>query len=191
METYKAGSYQTNFDGRLDLLDAAIKASALAGKYLYIGFESETDDIDVHFSEALDAGEKTTLDGLMTTWGLGDTQSRLFKQIDAKASGLVTNGPGFEWPASSGQFISLSVMAQLKWMGMYSAKASLAYPIKTRTKDDKTQIVLADAADVQSAYDTAVIAVRAILDPAQDAKEDVNTATTVAEAEAAAAAYLG
>ena len=188
---YTAGSYHNAFTGSLDALCDAIEADATIGS----GFENahykvSTDTITVLFASALDGAGQTALDNIFGAWELEDTKQVLFVAIDAKVRDKMATEKHFEWPASSGNYHSLSANAQLKWLGMYNTRTSLTYPFKIRTRDDKTQVSLADAAAVASAYDAGAAEVVTLLTAAEDVKNDVEAAADVAAANAAAASYL-
>lgn len=189
-ESYSLATYNPGHDGHLDLFESAIKADVdLLAKYAYA--ESGAGSVVAVFTSALSGAEKTDLDAIVTTWGLDDTKRRLFGLIDAKANSNIMDGSGFEYPAASGNYLSLSANAQLKWSALCEGRSSLTYPLKVRTKDDTTQVSLADAAAVGTAQNAALAEIRTLLDPAEDAKDNVQAAATIAAAQAAADVYLG
>lgn len=188
---YTAGSYHNTFAGPLDALCTAIEADATIGS----GFEDAhytvgTDTIFCWFASALDGAGQTALDNIFAAWELEDTKQRLFVAIDAKVRDKIQTEKHFEWPTSSGNYHSLSTNSQLKWLGMYNTRTSLTYPFKIRTRDDKTQVSLADAAAVASAYDAGAAEIVTLLTAAEDVKNDVEGAADVDAANAAAASYL-
>ncbi len=188
-KNYDVATYNPNHDGELSLLVSAVQADGpLAAKYAYCG--GETGDVIVYFSMDLTGGEQTNLDAIVTTWGLDDAKRRLYELIDAKASDNIINGVGFEYPVSSGQWLSLTTSGQIKWQGFYLNRTNLTYPLLVRTKDDGTQVSLADAAAVVSAMDAMVTEIESLLTPAQDAKHNVEAAGTIAAAQTAADTYL-
>ena len=137
------------------------------------------------------SGDGTDISHYTLVESLDSFKAKLFVDIDTKADSDVKDGPGFEYPGSSGNFMSLGERGQLKWLALYSGRASLVYPVKVRTKDNKTRVSLADSAAIQAAIDASVVALRVILDAAEDAKENVQQASTIAAAQTAADAYLG
>lgn len=97
---------------------------------------------------------------------LDTRKTRLLTYIDERTEYEITNGPGFEWPPASGQFFSLSMNAQTKWLGMMAAAAFFDYvndPPKVRTKDDRIEYTLTSQVEVVQATTTALEAVRAFL----------------------------
>lgn len=116
---------------------------------------------------------------------LAPLKASLVKRIDEMVAGKIAEG-SFEHPASSGNLFSITTTAQVKWIGLYSARDLMVYPMKVYTKDDSTEYSIADAAEVAIIYGLAVGTVRALLDAATDAK----TATlAAADADGALAAF--
>jgi len=97
---------------------------------------------------------------------------------------------GFEWPAASGKFFSLSTNAQIKWTNLLLSKDSLTYPIEVPTMDDKVLYSIADSVEAQNMYGAAVNKIDTLLREATAAKANVNNATTITDAEAARDVYL-
>lgn len=188
---YTASSYHTDFSGNLDSLHDFIAADATVGsKFMDVCWHAGSGIITAKFSSALDGGEQTALTAVFDDWELKDVKQRLFVRVDAKARDNISTGPGFEWTASSGNYLSLTTNAQLKWLALYNIRTSLSYPVKVRTKDDKTQVSLANATAVADAYAAGMAEVVSLLNAAQVVKNNVNNAADVAAANAAAADYL-
>lgn len=188
---YTASTYHSSFTGPLDALCVAISAEATIGSGFEIAsYDASTDTVTVSFASALDGPGQTALDDIFDAWELEDTKQGLFVAIDAKVRSKIADEDHFEWPASSGNYHSLSANAQLKWLGMYNTRTSLTYPFKVRTRNDKTQVSLADATAVANAYAAATAELLTLLTAAEDVKNNVEAAATVAAANAAAAAYL-
>lgn len=121
---------------------------------------------------------------------LPSVQQELIKQIDAEAENRIHNGQGFEWPPTSGQYFSLSANAQTKWVGLMVSKDFLTYPLVVPTSDDNVFYSVADATEAQNMYLTASDTIKTLLGEATTAKQNVKAATTIADAQAAADAYL-
>ena len=110
--------------------------------------------------------------------------------IDATAEFRITQSDGFEYPPDSGMRFSMSVVAQVKWLGFYAARDSVPYPITAPTKDDQGSISLANAEAVAGLYLTMVGTMKAILDGATAAKAAIVAATDEAGVTAAVEAYV-
>jgi hypothetical protein len=120
-------------------------------------------------------------------------KSLLMGLCDEYCESKIVNGPGFEWPVSSGQCFSLSSHAQVKWNGMLLAKDSFDYvndPPKVRTKDDLVEYTISSAADLQGMWDSAMSTVRTFLDDGRQCKADILAASTPAAAKAVLDAYM-
>ena len=85
-----------------------------------------------------------------------------YERIDNAARQAIAQG--YEFPAASGNMVSLSANAQSTWHGMYNMRAMLTYPVTVGNLDDSGSIELADPAAVEAFYGTMATVVRAILD---------------------------
>ncbi len=121
---------------------------------------------------------------------LATLKERYINQVDALSEARIIDGPGFEWPADSGNFFSLSMNAQIKWMGLFAAREVMEYPLTVPTKDDGGVYSITGADDVVGIYGTVVGTVRAILDASTEAKAAIRAATTSEEATEAYNAYV-
>jgi len=102
-------------------------------------------------------------------------------KIDQRTKALID--AGFEYPPASGQIFSLSLPAQLTWLGMYQTRAALTYPVSVSTKNDQTIIELADEAAVEAFYAAGVATVRSSLDSGTALKVQLNAAGTEVDIE--------
>jgi hypothetical protein len=129
--------------------------------------------------------------GLVTDLDL--LKSDYTKEIDDECEARIHDGPGFEWPPTSGQFFSLSSNAQVKWNGMLMAKDIFDYvldPPQVRTKDDQVEYTISDATEVENMWGTAMNVVRAYLNDCRAAKGDVLAASNKFEADTAYEDYI-
>jgi hypothetical protein len=124
----------------------------------------------------------------------------MLRAIDDEAERRIHAGPGFEYPAASGQFFSLSANAQAKWNAvMGSAQAVLVgivpaeqiYPFRVRTKDDLIEFTCPDASTAMAMCLTAIGTAQAHLAACRMAKGEVLAAADLAAARAAFDAYMG
>lgn len=100
-----------------------------------------------------------------------------FDAIDDRTEALIAEGFVY-----TGKRHSLSQNAQTTYTGLYAvrAEAALIYPVKVNTIDDADFSQLANAAEVQIFYLTAVGTYRAHLDSGTALKDTVRAATTAA-----------
>lgn len=103
---------------------------------------------------------------------------------------------GFQWPVTTGNIFSLSIQAQIKWMGLFATTLlppgldKIVYPLTVPTIDDLDKYDVADAAEVKDMYSHITATVAGLLGASMTAKAGVNAAVTIAEAEAALNRYL-
>jgi hypothetical protein len=93
--------------------------------------------------------------------------------IDAKTTRLIAGG----FVVSSKTF-SASDAAQLKWLGMYTSRTSLTYPVLVPTKDDSEFVELADAAAVETYYNALLARVQAVLTGGTALKQQIAAAAS-------------
>lgn len=99
-----------------------------------------------------------------------------FTLIDEKTVEVINRGFEFE-----SKTFSLSLSAQMKILGAYSAAAIITYPIIWNTIDDLDIHQLDDATVLGEFYEASVNAVRAALDAGTALKDQIRNATTLAE----------
>jgi hypothetical protein len=103
---------------------------------------------------------------------------------------------GFQWPVATGQIFSLSIQAQIKWMGLFATTLlppgldKMVYPLTVPTIDDLGKYDVADQAEVKDMYSLITATVAGLLGASMTAKAAVNAAVTLAEAETARDRYL-
>jgi hypothetical protein len=106
-----------------------------------------------------------------------------FAEIDAKTGALID--AGFEYPASSGDFYSLSVHAQITLIGANQNRALLSYPVRFNRRNDGSGFIdIANQGDLNTFFLTALGTVRACLDAGTAVKDQVRAATNKAELDA-------
>ena len=103
------------------------------------------------------------------------------KAVDKRTNELVDNG--FEFPASSGAYFSLSQPSQAKILGADSARddPAFSYPVVWNNLDDSGTISIPDSATLHGFFLTALGTVRARLDSGTTIKDQVRMAETVAD----------
>jgi len=140
------------------------------------------------FVDTLTGSEVTTLDDTVAAHqlvaALTDAKAEKIKTIDANTGALI--GKGFEFPAASGIMYSLSDAAQRTLIAADQQRSdpTFTYPVIWNSKDDLSEISLADATELHNFVLTAVGTTRAWLDSGTGLKSQVRAATTVAEVEA-------
>lgn len=111
-------------------------------------------------------------------------QKEKMEIIDQRTRELIEQG--FEYPAASGQILSLSAEMQRTLEGLHQAKddPAVIYPIEWNFKDNSGKLALVSAADVGAFYLTALGTVRAHRDAGTALKDSIRTATTIVAVEA-------
>jgi hypothetical protein len=129
--------------------------------------------------EALLGTTIATYKAASTARVLATSKASKNQAVDARTNELIA--VGFEYPASSGDYFSLSLPAQLKIMAADDMRndASFAYPVVWNNIDDTGTVSLADAAAVHAFALAAIAAVRATLDAGTTLKTSVNDAADV------------
>jgi hypothetical protein len=123
------------------------------------------------------------------------TKRQLLDAVDSKSEALITDGPGLEHPIGSGKFISMSMGAQLKWIGWQDiaddwTSLGLPYPFRVRTRYDDDFIEIQNAAEVKAVLGEMAQLIAKILTEAEYVKAAIVKATTLTDAESAADKYL-
>lgn len=112
-------------------------------------------------------------------------KTALMKIIDMRTQWLINEG--FEYPAASGNVMSLSIPAQINWIGVHQNKAAAGqYPISVMNKSDTDKITLTGSSDVDNYFDAAYNTVRQIISDGSDIKKNIKDAADDAAAQAAA-----
>ena len=112
------------------------------------------------------------------------TKKRKFEAVDRRTGELIAQG--FEFPAASGQFFSLSSEAQRNIEGLDHSRdfPELAYPVSWNTLDDLGMLSIADSATAHSFFLAALSTYRGHLDSGTALKDQVRAATTIAAVDA-------
>jgi hypothetical protein len=137
-------------------------------------------NIAVCFDAAIDAADKTTMDGVVANHA-GSAKAVKYKAIDKRTDELIAGGFAY-----GGKQFSLSATAQMKMVGTHGVRddPALTYPIVWNTIDDNDTYSLTDATDLHNFYLTGVGTMRSILDSGTSLKGQVRAATTKAEIDA-------
>ncbi len=121
-------------------------------------------------------------------------KAAILARIDLHVAGQIALG--FQWPVTTGKIFSLSIQAQIKWMGLFATTLlppgldKIVYPLTVPTIDDLDKYDVADAAEVKDMYSHITATVAGLLGASMTAKAAVNAAVTIAEAEEAMNRYL-
>jgi len=107
----------------------------------------------------------------------------LVDAVDDEIERRIHDGPGFEWPANSGVFFSLSANAQTKWVGLMVAKDLLTYPLTVPSRHDDVFYDIKNAAEAQEMYVAATSAIKRHLVDGTAAKAAVRKARSVSDAQ--------
>ena len=110
---------------------------------------------------------------------LEDAKAEKIRLVDARTDELIDDGFSYD-----GQMFSLSEQAQLKLLGAFSGAAMLSYPVEWNNIDDTGTIQLADVAEVETFYSTAMATVEGYLASGTALKNQINAATTIAGVDA-------
>lgn len=113
---------------------------------------------------------------------LSQRQEQKRSIIDQRTRVLID--AGFEYPAASGQFFSLSPEAQAALASLHTRRLSLSYPVRFNTVDDAAAVSLPDAVALDAFHAASVAAIRSARDGGTTLKDQVRAATTVAEVDA-------
>jgi hypothetical protein len=101
-----------------------------------------------------------------------------YQMVDARTKELIAQG--FEFPASSGKIISMSVESQMRILGCEVAKdfPEMTYPIEWQTMDDNDYVSIADSATMHGMFLTGLGTLRARIDSGTAIKQSLADATT-------------
>ena len=113
---------------------------------------------------------------------LARAKLRKYAAINARTEELIDLG--FEHPAASGDFFSLSASAQRKMNGAYGARTVMTYPIEVTTLGDASKVSLANVATYENWYHDAVAVVRGHVDSGGALKDQVRAAVDIAAVDA-------
>lgn len=109
--------------------------------------------------------------------GEPDTHARTrYKEVMDLCVTKRLNAEGFEHPAASGRLFSLSLPAQIKWLGLLVSKDSMTYPYDVPVKDDSEVYSIADAAEVAAMWGAIMTKVSTVLGAATAQKAAIDAA---------------
>lgn len=97
-------------------------------------------------------------------------------EVDSKTERLIDAGFSY-----NGKTFSTSRNAQLTYIGMYTGRALLSYPVTVNTLGDEDTEELADETEVEAFYTAFVTSMRAALDSGTALKTALRAATTETE----------
>jgi len=134
-----------------------------------IGFTADT-----NYYHKKTSGDGTDISHYSQVVDLKGLKTKRLLEIDGKTSLLIAQGVGY-----GGKQFSLSAYAQTNWIGMFTAKDYLTYPITISTLNDANGTYdLATSTDVTYFYLAAVAKVKEHLDSGRNLKELINNAVT-------------
>jgi hypothetical protein len=165
-------------------------SAALPGRTWIVVADGPNVDVIVDGAD-LTAQEDTDLDAAHANWDPDDIavyQQKVIAQIDVETG--VRIAAGFEYPAASGKFFSMSQNAQINWLGLGMSADALTYPYTIRTKDDTDAYAIVDTADAAGVYAAAFTLKESTLAQGRGVKTAVLAEGTVAGVDAAAASWL-
>jgi hypothetical protein len=110
---------------------------------------------------------------------LADQKRGKVSNVDSKTDDLIA--AGF---AVDGKAFSASDAAQLKWLGMYTSRSDLSYPVTVPTKDDTQFASLVDATDVVTYYTALLARIQTVLTGGVTLKALISAAADQAELDA-------
>lgn len=162
---------------------------------------SSEETLEIVFAGSITSAQKDTLDqtvqshkqemdsNFLVAWKV-----YLGGLCDYKVDDLIQNGKGFEYPASSGLYFSMSLEAQSKWNALNQGRDDLTslgrYPFRVTTIDDQGAYEIQNAADMHGLWLTMLGTGMAIQEAGESAKVSLNAAPTAAAAEAIAEAFI-
>jgi len=117
----------------------------------------------------------------IVTYVLTFAESKLARRssVDNKSVALI--GAGF---TVDGKTFSASDTAQLKWLGMYTSRADLSYPVTVPAKDDLSFVSLIEAADIATYYAALLARIQTVLSGGVTLKAQIAAATNQAALDA-------
>lgn len=124
-------------------------------------------------------GDNVVFDQAKQDARLGEMFTRLRGEALAKVDARTTAKIASETFTHAGLEFSVSLSAQVKWNGLYNARASITYPQLVFNKDDTQTHSIADSAEVETMYGLAVTKVKALVDEGTTVKQNVLAAADI------------
>jgi hypothetical protein len=180
-----------------DTANGTVNPSALhaeviaAGPYTepFHGIETEPDAdlLTVSFADLIPSGEQAIVNGVVAAHQGEGTLLDVAKKskcakIDARTAQLID--VGFEFPPSSGAYLSCSLEAQSTLNLLYCNRTGATYPVEWSTRDNLNKVTLSDANDVASLLARMQWYVQTQRSSGDVIKDAVRACTTVAKVEA-------
>lgn len=170
--------------------------------YTMIRRQMSPTEWQVSVSENLTDAQKAAVDAAIVAYlnrveydlgyaGEPDAHARTrYKEVmDMCVTSRLSN-EGFEHPAASGRIFSLSIPAQIKWLGLLVSKDSMTYPYDVPVKDDSEVYAIQDAAEVATMWGAIMTKVSTVLGAATAEKAAIDAAADVTAARASAVTHL-
>lgn len=155
-------------------LHGEIEAGSLPG---FVGLRpgTEAGKFRVEFEAALSSGEKTTLDGIVSSHqNLDYKKTQRCREIDANTETLIAKGFTY-----SGKIFSLSANAQRKieaYSGQIACEEMITYPIRVSTASDE-MVGLADLAALKGYLAAYHDRIHGLTEEGAKLKQDAKSAT--------------
>ncbi len=89
---------------------------------------------------------------------LSTLKANRVKTVDIRTGVLIAGGFTVD-----GKVFSASDTAQLKWLGMYTSRTALSYPVTVPTKDDSEFVSIINTSEIETYYNTLLARIQAVL----------------------------
>lgn len=165
----------------INKLNESIEESGLIVEYHNITHVKDGDDILVFGESFVDESGVDDIVSQHIAQTLAELKSQKSEEIDSRTGELISLGYTYQ----TKQF-SLSANAQTNILALFATKdhPAIIYPIEYNTIDDADTYFVANAADLEAMYLTALGTKKASVDSGTFLKDQVRAATTNAEVEA-------
>lgn len=169
-----------------EIPDVAVRIEGAPFGLVYKGSTIETGEPGYYHRHV--SGDGTQLADYERVPDIEEFKKYLCSVADKECASRIKDS-GFEWPAGSGNWFSLSLEAQMKWFGMDTTRDVQAYPMSVSML---TELVydISDAGELHDMYLTAMAAVKAHVGSCVVAKESIMSASDRTAAQAACDAYV-
>ena len=181
------GTSRTGITALLQLMEAAEQARLVSWLDSHSGcqeFNGEADPAD-WFSQKVSTApvfvRKVAPVIEQNVYVMSFTEKKVGRKasVDLKTDALIAAGFTVD-----GKVFSASDTAQLKWLGMYTSRADLSYPVTVPTKDDTQFVSLIEAADIATYYTALLARVQTVLSGGVTLKAPIAVATDQAALDA-------
>lgn len=184
---FPAYTISTDVGGALSegqLHEEILAAGPYDSNFLGVTASPDEDSLTTLFDGPISAGNETTVDGVLAAHDHTLDMSKAAKKdaINSKTRSLISQG--FEYPAASGTFYSLSRNAQMSINTANGNRSDLNYPVKWDSKDDMSDISFANASALHAFGVASAETIVGHRESGRALKATVRVATTVAQVDA-------